>query len=420
LEFDGSYSTHINKDGALVLIVGDSEVVLQAPVTYQTIDGKRVAVDSRYLLKSDNRVAFAVSAYDKDKELVIDPVLSYSTYLGGNDSDIGNGIAVDSSGNAYVTGYTASTDFPTQGAIQGAHAGGTDDAFVTKVNSAGSAGTYSTYLGGDYFDKGFGIAVDSSGSAYVTGYTSSTDFPTVNPVQTNADTDNNTNLDAFVTKLGPDASSSSGTHTLVVYETGADPAGMGYIYSEPAGISCPGTCSAGFDDGVEVTLFARNVNGMEFLRYEGDCADVPRSEPCVLTMNSYKEVPVRFYPPEPRLTMLMLDPMTGLGEPDDFSETMIELSSGVQQGSCETSTIIIHNHSNRALDIGLMGGLDPLSSPFSFAEDNCSDTTLPFHSDCTMKIEYCPTNAGPHTDTFDCPTSDPNFPSQTVEVTGGS
>lgn len=120
-----------------------------------------------------------MAAYDKSKPLVIDPTLNYSTYLG--DYDFGYGIAVDSAGNAYVTGITLSTDFPTTAnPVQATYAGGSD-AFVVKLNAAGSALVYSTYLGG-LTDWGFGIAVDSAGSAYVTGYTESTNFPTANPL----------------------------------------------------------------------------------------------------------------------------------------------------------------------------------------------------------------------------------------------
>ncbi len=102
--------------------------------------------------------------------------LVYSTYLGGSDWDSGNGIAVDSLGNAYVTGFTVSTNFPTATPIQ-AIRGGSNGAYVAKINAAGSALVYSTYLGGSGSDFGEGIAVDSSGNAYVTGLTGSTNFP---------------------------------------------------------------------------------------------------------------------------------------------------------------------------------------------------------------------------------------------------
>jgi hypothetical protein len=108
--------------------------------------------------------------------------LVYSTYLGGSDSDVGNGIAVDAAGSAYVTGWTFSTDFPTADPLQPA-SGGDIDVFVAKLNAEGSALVYSTYLGGYCLDGGQGIAVDAAGNAYVTGRTCSSDFPTANPLQ---------------------------------------------------------------------------------------------------------------------------------------------------------------------------------------------------------------------------------------------
>ncbi len=125
--------------------------------------------------------------------------LVYSSYLGGSGGDQGYGIAVDGSGNAYVTGYTQSINFPTTNPLQPSIGGGSSDAFVAKINAAGSARVYSTYLGGSSFDQGYGIAVDGSGNAYVTGFTYSTNFPTANPLQ--GSNGGNGNGDAFVTKI---------------------------------------------------------------------------------------------------------------------------------------------------------------------------------------------------------------------------
>ena len=126
--------------------------------------------------------------------------LVYSTYLGGSTTDVGNGIAVDSTGNAYVTGYTDSTNFPIMNAYQSMFGGG-GDAFVAKLNAAGSALLYSTYLGGSGSENGTyrvgGIAVDRTGNAYVTGITFSTNFPISNALQTV----NYGGGDAFVTDL---------------------------------------------------------------------------------------------------------------------------------------------------------------------------------------------------------------------------
>ena len=160
----------------------------------------RQILDGRYVLTAENHVQFEFSNYDKSRPLVIDPVLVYSTYLGGNGTDAGNGIAVGNNGEAYLTGRTTSTDFPLD-AVQPTYHGGTD-AFVAKVNAEGSALVYSTYLGGSGDDEGQAAAVDSAGNAYVTGFTLSTDFPTAAPLQRA----NGGSADIFVTKLNANGS----------------------------------------------------------------------------------------------------------------------------------------------------------------------------------------------------------------------
>jgi hypothetical protein len=129
--------------------------------------------------------------------------LVYSTYLGGSSYDGSRGgIAVDSSGAVYVTGVTQSDDFPTHNPIQGSHAGGWEDAFITKINSSGTSIVYSTYLGGAGYDGGYGIAVDAENAAYVTGYTASRNFPIVNPIQGFL----SSGYDLFVSKINPSGS----------------------------------------------------------------------------------------------------------------------------------------------------------------------------------------------------------------------
>jgi hypothetical protein len=150
-------------------------------------------------MSSKHEVGFRIGSYDRGQPLIIDPVLAYSTYLGGNTVEAAYDIAVDSAGNAYVTGVTTSADFPTANAFQAAY-GGNADAFVTKINAGGTALLYSTYLGGSSDEVGQSIAVDSAGSVYLTGYTGSGDFPTVHPIQAT----NHGIHDAFVTKISPD------------------------------------------------------------------------------------------------------------------------------------------------------------------------------------------------------------------------
>jgi hypothetical protein len=185
IAFDVSGAQRIRGDehGDLVLKMkmGEDEIRWHKPVVYQEKDGARQLVAAHYAITDTNRVGFEVAQYDTRRPLYIDPLI-YSTYLGGSGTDLGYGIAVDSAGNAYVTGVTQSTDFPTQSPLQSVNGGGRD-VFVSKINAAGSALVYSTYLGGSGDDYGFGIAVDSAGNAYVTGY-AGPNFPLMNPLQT--------------------------------------------------------------------------------------------------------------------------------------------------------------------------------------------------------------------------------------------
>src|SRR5439155_22954109 len=142
------------------------------------------------------------STATRNQPLISDPVLSYSTYHGGSVGEEGRSIAVDTAGNAYVTGYTGSTDFPTANAIQPTEKGN-EDAFVTKINASGSAFFYSTYLGGNSADAGSGIALDSADNVYVVGWTQSTDFPAVNAIQP---VFAGGGSDAFVTKINASGS----------------------------------------------------------------------------------------------------------------------------------------------------------------------------------------------------------------------
>jgi uncharacterized protein (TIGR03437 family) len=249
--FQGADRVKIDRNGDLVMRAGKSEYRHKSPSIYQEVAGKRVPVSGAWTLRG-NEGSFRVGAYDRSKELVIDPPLIYSSYyggtgldygyavavdsigntyvaggvgssnfgilgqedafvtklrpngaklytsfIGGNGTDEARGIAVDVQGNVYVTGTTGSLDFPTKGAIQ-AKTGGSGDAFVVKLNQGGSL-VYATYLGGNANDSAAGIAIDSAGNAYVVGTTFSTDFPTANPFQSARSAQS----DAFVTKINP-------------------------------------------------------------------------------------------------------------------------------------------------------------------------------------------------------------------------
>lgn len=208
LGFEGADTLEVDVRGDLVLHTASGEVRQHKPVVYQEVDGIRQEISGSYLLKGERKVGFQVTAYDVSKPLIIDPVLSYSTYLGGSSLDQNFNVEVDDDGNAYVTGPTSSsTDFPTTvGAFQTAFAGGSFplDIYVTKLNSSGSALVYSTYLGGSG-NEGLGggqMAIDSAGNAYVTGDTTSTNYPTTpGAFQTDFAGGGGGGNDAFVTKL---------------------------------------------------------------------------------------------------------------------------------------------------------------------------------------------------------------------------
>jgi Beta-propeller repeat/Cep192 domain 4/HYDIN/CFA65/VesB-like, Ig-like domain len=222
---EGVESLRLDPSGNLILKVNAGEVQLRQPRAYQG----RSEVPVKYVLRAGNEVGLKLGAYDHRRQLVIDPVLAYSTYFGGSGGDIGYGIAVDSSGNAYVTGITNSSDFPTSSGSNSTSYGGSGDVFVVKLNPAGSTSSststpqlvYSTYLGGNGTDSGNAIAVDAGGDAYVTGSTTSTNFTTTSGA---FQTTYGGGGDAFVTEL-------NSTGTGLVYSTylggsGAD-AGQG-------------------------------------------------------------------------------------------------------------------------------------------------------------------------------------------------
>jgi hypothetical protein len=220
LSFPDARRIRIDREsGDLTVDCTSGEVQFRKPVAYQGGDGHgKASVEARYVLKRGKQVSIAVGSYDLTKPLIIDPVLSYSTLLSGSVSlGIGSGIAIDSLGNAYVTGFTAAPDFPTTPHSIPAPPVGpqTFEGFVSKLSFDSVTSTlslvYSTYLGGSSLDEALGIAVDSFGNAYVAGFTQSSDFPIVHSLPASQAGGN-----AFVSKLSFD----SVTSTLsLVYST---------------------------------------------------------------------------------------------------------------------------------------------------------------------------------------------------------
>ncbi|HEU0186071.1 MAG TPA: SBBP repeat-containing protein [Blastocatellia bacterium] len=213
LGFEGADKIEIDAQGDLILKSAGGEFRQRKPVAYQRVDGSKREIISRYALKANQEVVFELGEYDHARPLVIDPVMAYSTYLGGSGGEYPGSIAVDAAGNAYVIGQTYSFDFPTSNPLQPNPGGNSDttDVFVAKINPQGSALVYSTYLGGRGLDAGDSIVVDEDGNAYLTGYTNSTDFPTKNPLQPELAGDTTGDpifvpVDIFITKLNADGS----------------------------------------------------------------------------------------------------------------------------------------------------------------------------------------------------------------------
>jgi hypothetical protein len=211
------------------------ELCLHKPLVYQVAEGQqRVAIEAHYALAVGYRIGLTVGSYDATRPLIIDPKLVYSTYLGGSNFEVGQGIAVDAWSNAYVTGRTVSADFPlTHPLPANSVLRGVANAFVSKLSfdarTATLALAYSTYLGGSNFDEGRGIAVDAWGNIYVTGETSSTDFPLAHPLPTNNVLRGVGN--AFVSKLSFDARTATLALAYSTYLGGSSSGGEGDIGS---------------------------------------------------------------------------------------------------------------------------------------------------------------------------------------------
>ncbi|HEV8041501.1 MAG TPA: SBBP repeat-containing protein [Bryobacteraceae bacterium] len=184
LRLDGSRA-HVDRDGNLI-----AGLIQKRPIAYQvSANGSKIQVESRYRKNADGSYGFVLGEYDRERVLVIDPVLSFSLYLSGSSQDVAQTIALDQIGFLYVAGTTYSTNFPTANGIQTSNNGGTD-IFVTKIDPNAKAGeqiVFSTYLGGTANETLGGMAVGPSGDIYLTGTTLSSDFPTENPAQTALD-----------------------------------------------------------------------------------------------------------------------------------------------------------------------------------------------------------------------------------------
>ena len=248
LEFEGGLSRHIDAGGNLKLSLPGGDVTVHAPRAYQKVGSTEQPVRSGFKLQSNGDVGFEVGTYDPSRTLVIDPLLSYSTYLGGSGDEactiiLGSAtpisgcpaVAVDTSSNAYIAGSTTSVDFPIpagaspyQGALKG-----TANIFVAKFNSTGTTEEFATYIGGSGTDTTAGLAVDRAFNVIVAGNTSSTDFPTMNAFQSSPLSP--TNKHTVLSKLDPTGHTLlystylSGNGTDVASGVALDPGGNAYV-----------------------------------------------------------------------------------------------------------------------------------------------------------------------------------------------
>ena len=247
LAFDGADGIAMDAAGDLVVRIGGAEVRSRRPRIYQKGHDGEQLVSGRYTVLGKRSAGFVIDRYDPARALVVDPVLSYATFLGGEGDDVANSMAVDAQGNIYVAGSTNSGSFPTKGAVFPGLNNATNVAFVAKFNpteSGANSLVYSTYLGGNFSDEAFGIAVDAAGNAYVTGRTLSTTFPLKGAFQTSFSTATNcqdaggnaiTCEHSFVTEIAADGKSLvyssylGGTNQDEAFAIGVDAAGNAYI-----------------------------------------------------------------------------------------------------------------------------------------------------------------------------------------------
>jgi hypothetical protein len=254
LEFEGAEKIDISQDGDLVLQTAMGEIRQHRPTIYQEVEGKRVEVTGKYVLQTEKIIGFELGEYDSSVSLVIDPILSYATYWGGNGFDEVRSIALDPLGNIYITGPTGSTDFPLLDPFQATNSGG-EDAYITKLNPDATAILYSTLVGGNGFDHARSIAVDNNGNAHITGGTGSSNFPTTSAFQSLF----GGIADVFVVKLNA--------------------SGNGLIYSTYIG-------GAAYDDGLSIAL---DTTGQAYLTGFTDSMNFPTMNPILPSLRGTRD-----------------------------------------------------------------------------------------------------------------------------------
>ncbi len=276
LTFEGADGLHVDSSGNLVIGLTRSSLVQPRPRIYQVVGGTRRMIPGHYVL-AGNQLHFAVGAFDRTKQLVIDPEIAYSTYLGGSADEFAEEQpAVDSSGHLYVCGITDSPDFPvTDGAFQQSIGGGWDG-FTTELTPDGSGVVYSTYLGTSDFDDVVACDVDANGNLYIVGATNSADFPVTDGAFQRSLAGG---FDGFITKLSPDGS-------RLLYSTYIGGSGDEFITVDHIAVDSAGNVVAAAD--TNSTDFPTTAGAYQTANAgcEGSCSKNPANDVVVVKLNA--------------------------------------------------------------------------------------------------------------------------------------
>jgi len=258
LQFEGAASLQVDKaSGDLVVATSSGAELRHAqPKIYQEAGGKKTSVKGGFQVLKGDTAGFTLEKYDPKRPLVIDPTISFVTFLGGSDTDEANAVAVDGLGNTYVTGQTYSGKFNVVGGVVQSGKSGDSDAFVTKLGTGGNI-VFSTFLGGGDDEAGNGIAVDASG-VYIGGQTGSDDFPVKQPYQFARKGD----YDVFVTKLSP-------LGNRLVYSTY-----LGGSDGENGGAIAVDASQSAYVAGFTTSKDFPATNGYEYFPGDGDFAPI--------------------------------------------------------------------------------------------------------------------------------------------------
>ena len=280
--YSAPFRASVSPDGSLSVSGEGMDLREDAPVIYQEKNGARIDVPGAFQTFADGSVGFRVSDYDRDLPLIIDPTLTFSTFIGGNGQDQGTAVALDPSGNAYMAGWTNSSNFAQSGPAKFRSYSGSMDAFVAKFSALGDKLVYCTYLGGSGDDRALALAVDSSGNAYLTGYTTSTNFPvsSIAPIQGRLAGKRN----AFVTRLNSAGNGLvystyvGGEGTDTANGIAIDPSGHAFITGDTTSVGFPTTAGAfqrANTGGQDAFVAEVNLNGttLLFSTYLGGSAD---------------------------------------------------------------------------------------------------------------------------------------------------